>query len=53
VPWPLPGWVRTDHVVTLHVALVIKIFGRTSDAIRGDIARALCAFMRAPSADAA
>lgn len=44
---PLASWVRTDKVLTLHMGLVIKQFGRVSDRVRGAIAREVCRFIGA------
>ena len=43
---PLPSWVRTDRVVTLHVDLVVKTFGRASEAFRVEIVQDLCRILR-------
>jgi len=40
---PLPSWIRTDRVVTLNAALVIKSFGRASEAIVSAALDRLCA----------
>jgi mRNA interferase MazF len=44
---PLASWVRTDKVVTLHVGLVVKRFGRASEAIRAAVASEVCRFIGA------
>ncbi len=44
---PLVSWVRTDRVVTLHVGLVVKRFGRVSDAVRVAVASEVCRFIGA------
>jgi mRNA interferase MazF len=43
---PLPSWVRTDHVVTLHIALVVKVLGRASGRFRVEVARDLCQYLQ-------
>jgi mRNA interferase MazF len=48
---PLVSWVRTDKVVTLHMALVVRRFGRTSEACRVAVASEVCRFIGAPAAD--
>ena len=42
---PLASWIRTDRVVTLHVGLVVKRFGRVSDAVRRAVASEVCRFI--------
>ena len=49
---PRPSWVRTDHVVTLHDSLVVKNFGRVSDAFRRAVIDDLCSFMLGAPVDA-
>jgi hypothetical protein len=44
---PLISWVRTDRVVKLHVGLVVKWFGRVSEAVRVAIASAVRRFIGA------
>ena len=39
---PLVSWVRTDRVVTLHIGLVVRRFGCTSEAFRAAIANDVC-----------
>lgn len=47
---PLTRWVRTDRVVTLHVGLVVKRFGRVSDTVRAAVAGDVCSFIGARQA---
>jgi hypothetical protein len=47
---PLASWVRTDRVVTLHVGLVVKRFGRVTDAVRSAVAREVCRVIGAQQA---
>lgn len=42
---PLPSWVRTDRVVTLHIGVVVKSFGHAIEAFRAGIASELCRFI--------
>ncbi len=42
---PAASWVRTDRVVTLHLDLVLKTFGRVSEQLRLDAAEAVCRFI--------
>jgi hypothetical protein len=42
---PLPSWVRTDRVVTLHIGLVLRTVGRTSEEFRQAVASDLCQFI--------
>lgn len=42
---PLASWIRTDRVVTLHVGLVVKRFGRVSDTVRTAVASEVCRFI--------
>ena len=44
---PMASWVRTDRVVTLHVGLVVKRFGRVSDTVRAAVASEVCRFIGA------
>ncbi len=44
---PLTSWVRTNKVVTLHVGLVVKRFGRVSDRMRAAVASEVCGFIGA------
>jgi mRNA-degrading endonuclease toxin of MazEF toxin-antitoxin module len=44
---PLVSWVRTDRVVTLHTALVLKQIGRVTEAFRTNVASDVCRFIRA------
>ncbi len=39
---PLPSWVRTDRAVTLNAALVVKTFGRVSEAALNGALDRLC-----------
>jgi mRNA interferase MazF len=48
---PLASWVRIDRVVTLHVGLVVKRFGRASEAVRAAVASEVCRFIGARTAD--
>ena len=43
---PLPSWVRTDRVVTMSTALVVKTFGQASDEFRSDVVRELCRYLQ-------
>ena len=47
---PLPSWVRSDRVVTLHIGLVLSCIGRSTEAFRQAIASDLCRFIQARSA---
>lgn len=42
---PARSWIRTDRIVTLNVSLVVKSFGRVSEAIVATAVRRLCARM--------
>jgi mRNA interferase MazF len=44
---PLTSWVRTDKVVTLHMGLVVRRFGRVSEPVRTDVAGEVCRFIGA------
>ena len=44
---PMASWVRTDRVVTLHVGLVVKRFGRVSDTVCAAVASDVCHFIGA------
>lgn len=44
---PLPSWVRTDRIVTLHVGLVVKRFGRVTEVVRATVAGEVCRFIGA------
>jgi mRNA interferase MazF len=51
---PLASWVRTDKLVTLHVGLIGRRFGRTSDAVRTAVAGEVSGFIGgSPSGPAA
>ncbi len=47
---PLVSWVRTDKVVTLHVGLVLRRFGRVTEDFRAAIAGDICQFISVPTA---
>jgi len=47
---PLASWVRTDKVVTLHVGLVVRRFGRVTEPFRMAIASEVCRFLDGPAA---
>src|SRR5271166_4098090 len=42
---PLASWVRTDRVVTLNASLIVKEFGRVSEAVITAAVSRLCAFV--------
>jgi len=42
---PLASWIRTDRVVTLNTSLVVKEFGRVSEAVITAALSRLCAFV--------
>ena len=42
---PLTSWVCTDRVLTLHMGLVVRRFGRVSDTVRTSIASEVCRFI--------
>jgi mRNA interferase MazF len=42
---PLASWVRTDRVVTLNASLVVKQFGRVSEAVMEATVTRLGAFV--------
>jgi mRNA interferase MazF len=42
---PLASWVRTDRVVTLNASLVVRGFGRVSEAVMEAALARLCAFV--------
>ena len=44
---PLTNWVRTDKVVTLHVGLIARRFGRVTPSSRAAIAGDVCRFLDA------
>jgi mRNA interferase MazF len=44
---PLASWIRTDRIVTLHAGLVVRRFGRVSDAVRAEVAGNVCRFIGA------
>lgn len=43
---PRPSWVRTDHVVTLHLDLVVKKFGSVTETYRMGVVDDLCRVLR-------
>ena len=43
---PRPSWVRTDHVVTLHLDLVVKKFGSVTEIYRMGVVDGLCRVLR-------
>lgn len=45
---PRASWVRTDHVVTLHLDLVVKTFGSVTEAYRMGAVDDLCRALRSP-----
>jgi mRNA interferase MazF len=45
---PLVSWVRTDKVVTLHIGLILRRFGRVTTAARTMIAVDVCRFLDLP-----
>jgi mRNA interferase MazF len=47
---PLVSWVRTDKVVTFHVGLVVRRFGRVTEGFRSAIASDVCRFLGATHA---
>jgi mRNA interferase MazF len=47
---PLASWIRTDRVVTLNASLIIKAFGRVSEAVVAMATERLCAFVEARGA---
>ena len=42
---PLASWVRTDRVITLNASLIVKDFGRVSEAVITAAVSRLCAFV--------
>jgi mRNA interferase MazF len=40
---PLASWIRTDRVVTLNATLIVKAFGRVSEAVIAAALARLCA----------
>jgi mRNA-degrading endonuclease toxin of MazEF toxin-antitoxin module len=42
---PLASWIRTDRVVTLNASLIIKEFGRVSEAVITAAVSRMCAFV--------
>jgi mRNA interferase MazF len=42
---PLVSWVRTDKVVTLHIGLIVRHFGRVTKEARSMIAADVCRFL--------
>ena len=46
---PRASWVRTDHVVTLHLDLVVKKFGSVTETYRSGIVDDLCRVLRSSS----
>ncbi len=42
---PLASWIRTDRVVTLNTSLIVKEFGRASEAVITTALSRLCAFV--------
>ena len=42
---PAASWVRTDRIVTLHVSLVTKVFGRVASAIVAAAAAQVCSYI--------
>lgn len=45
---PAPSWIRTNRVVTLNSALVVKSVGRVSEAVVATAIARLCAYIGAP-----
>jgi mRNA-degrading endonuclease toxin of MazEF toxin-antitoxin module len=46
---PLASWVRTDKVVTLHTALIVRRLGRVAEHFRAAIAGDVCRFLDTPA----
>ncbi len=44
---PLDSWVRTDKVVTLHIGLIARRFGRVSSSFRAAVAGDVCRYLDA------
>ena len=42
---PLPSWIRPDRVVTLNASLIVKEFGRVSEAVIAAAVSRMCAFV--------
>lgn len=42
---PLASWIRTDRVVTLNASLIVKAFGRLSEAAVDTAVARLCSFV--------
>ncbi len=42
---PAASWVRTDRIVTLHISLVSKVFGRVAGAIVAAAAAQVCSYI--------
>lgn len=42
---PLASWIRTDRIVTLNAAMVIKAFGRASEPVVSTALARLCAYV--------
>jgi PemK-like, MazF-like toxin of type II toxin-antitoxin system len=42
---PAASWVRTDRVITLHVSLVTKVFGRAASTIIAAAAEQVCSYI--------
>ena len=47
---PLDSGVRADKVVTLHMGLIVRRFGRVTAAFRSTIAAEVCRLLDAPPA---
>ena len=42
---PVASWIRTDRVVTLNASLIVKEFGRVSEAVITAAVSRMCAFV--------
>ncbi len=42
---PLASWIRTDRIVTLNASLIVKEFGRVSEAVITAAVSRICAFV--------
>jgi mRNA interferase MazF len=49
---PVPSWVRTDRIVTLSVALVVKVFGSVTGAHLDRVIYRVCARVAVTAGDA-